>query len=105
MRQTEGTKLSLQGDPQRYDVDTFLTILYVPVDDFGKSRPSSRPSGSALDERGDYLGALGANGANFRANAPFIAMPSATCSPPFQRCLLAVSSIVCCAATTTPLWL
>ena len=58
MRQTEGTKLSLQGDPQRYDVDTFLTILYVPVDDFGKSHPSSRPSDSALDERGDYPGPL-----------------------------------------------
>jgi hypothetical protein len=43
MRHTEGTKHTLQGDPQMYDVDTFLTILYVTVDEFIKRQPAPVP--------------------------------------------------------------
>ena len=43
MRHTEGTKHSLQGDPRMYDVDTFLTILYVTVDEFIKRQPAPVP--------------------------------------------------------------
>jgi hypothetical protein len=79
-----------------YDVDTFVTVLYVTVDDVIKTQPAaaSRPGPAAALCPSEVIPlALFVNGASLPASALFIATHCATCARPFLPCQTAVSSI------------
>ncbi len=80
------------------DLDTFLTTLYVMVDDFCQSLlpvEQRKPGPQASWQRGEGITlALFGQWVHFlKSNERFIAMPSSTCEPPFPSCRIAASSI------------
>src|SRR3989337_1475938 len=92
------------------DVDTFLTALYVIVDDFCQSRPPQRRTGPAR-RKGDPArrhpsltarcsplpSSLGGPGS--QANGTSTATPAATLERPSRPCPIALSQIGWCAST------
>ena len=86
------------------DVDTFLTTLYVMVDDFCHSQPpKKRPGPEASLSRSEVLtlAVFLPVGAVSTARETFIATPTANCAGPSLPCLIVRSSTARYAPTPT----
>jgi hypothetical protein len=86
------------------DVDTFLTILYVMVDDFCQSRPQTEqhPGPDASLSPSEVLTlAIFARWARFGSERDFYpAMQTPACEMPFPPCPIVRNSTVVCETTS-----
>jgi len=87
------------------DTDTFLTTLYVMVDDFCKSQlsPEKRPGpeASLAVVRWSPWPSLPSGDASV-INETSTGTPSVICVPTFPPCRTALSSIACCGVIGMP---
>ena len=83
------------------DVDTFLTTLYVMVDDFCQSHPPKRRPGpeASLSESEVVTLAIFARWARFGSERDFYRYAKSTCGRPSLPCPIALSSTAWCART------